>query len=67
MREGGSAASRADAKEVLQLSLHLPLENKSLEYVRHAEIVYIILSPMEHPALTYLKEHIEYMDDNGSG
>ena len=29
-REGGSAAFHADAKKVLKLSLHLPLENKSL-------------------------------------
>ena len=63
MREGGSATSRTDAKEVLKLSLHLPLENKSLENFRRAEIVYSILLPMGHRSLTYLKEHIESMDD----
>ena len=62
-REGWSAASRTNAKEVLKLFLHLPLENKSLENVHYAEIVYIILLPIGHPLLTYLKEHIESMDD----
>ena len=62
-REGGSAASRINAKEVLKLFLHLPLEKKSLENIHHADIVYSIILPMGHPVLTYLKEHIEFMDD----
>ena len=63
MREGGSAASCSDAKEVLKLSLYLRLENKSLEIIRRVKIVYSILLPMGHPSLTYLKEHIKSMDD----
>ena len=61
MREGWSASSHADDREVLKLSLHLPLESKSLENVRRAKIVYSGPLPMGHPALTYLKRHIKSM------
>ena len=62
-REGGSASSCTSIKDMLKLSLYLSLENKSLENVRHVKIVYSIILPMGHPALTYLKEHIESMAD----
>ena len=62
MREGGLPVSRANAKEVLKLSLYLPLENKSLENILRAKIVYSVLLHMGHPSLTYLNEHIESMD-----
>ena len=63
MREGGSVVSHTNAKEVLKLSLHLPLEEKSLGNVRSVEIIYSILLHMGHPVLTYIKEHIESIDD----
>ena len=59
MREDGSAALCDDTKELLKLAIHFPLENKSLENVCHAKIVYSVLLSMGHIALTYLNAHIK--------
>ena len=44
-------------------SLRLLLEKKSLENVCRAKIVYIVLLPMGHPALAYLKGHIKSINN----
>ena len=63
MREWWCAVYRTNAKEVLKLSLPLPLKIKSWENVCSANIIYIGLLSIRQPALTYLKDRIESMDD----
>ena len=60
---GDTAMSQADAKKIVDLTINIPLENKSLSNLKRAELLYAVLLPANHPALTFLQAHIAAMDD----
>ena len=62
MRSGDTAINTQDAEEIIKLTVHPPLENKSLANLKRAELLYTALLPSHHPALLYIRELITALD-----
>ena len=50
--------SNADAKEILELVVNLPSENKSGEVLKRVEILSSVLLPPLHPFHSYISQHL---------
>jgi len=60
---GDTAMSQADAKKIVDLTINIPMENKSLSNLKRAELLYAVLLPANHQALVFLQAHIAAMED----